>query len=171
MHVWCCYWPSHLVGHDDSVEHTSHAQASPQSPPPTRLSPPLFSGSAHDGGCIFAPTPGQPTPPIVQAEPIQDPSLPNPEKLATQIEQIRSENIELVHGLWRSLRTDIHPPGYGTGDGKYHDLWKHLWNPQTKHNYKRYIKLVKEFFLCLPPLLYVLVFYLKNDKVIIFVPW
>nr|POE73186.1 hypothetical protein CFP56_58681 [Quercus suber] len=50
--------PSHLAGHDDSVEHISYAQAGPRSPPPSRLSPPLFSDSAHDGGCIFVPIPG-----------------------------------------------------------------------------------------------------------------
>nr|POE61374.1 hypothetical protein CFP56_40979 [Quercus suber] len=160
---------SHPVGHDNSAEHTSHAQARPRSPLPTPLSPPLFSGSAHEGGCIFVPTPGLPTPavvqaeptqepslpnpdeptaqipplspplfsgsaheggcifvptpgvptpPVVQAEPTQEPSLPNPDQPAAQIEEIRSENIEPVHGLRRSLRTDIHPPGCGTGDGK-----------------------------------------------------
>nr|POF19078.1 hypothetical protein CFP56_74298 [Quercus suber] len=51
--------PSHPTpGHVDSAEHTSCAQAGPRSPPPTQLSPPLFSGSAHDNGCIFVPTPG-----------------------------------------------------------------------------------------------------------------
>nr|POF23208.1 hypothetical protein CFP56_48479 [Quercus suber] len=49
---------SHPVGHDDSAEHTSHAQARPRSPLPTPLSPPLFSGFSHKGGCIFVPTPG-----------------------------------------------------------------------------------------------------------------
>ena len=111
---------SHPVGHDDSAEHTSHAQARPQSPLPTPLSPPLFSGSTHEGGCIFVPTPGRPTPPVVQAEPTQEPPLPNPYEPAAQIEQIRSENIEPVYGLQRSLRTDIHPPDCGTGHGKYH---------------------------------------------------
>ena len=114
--------PSHPVGHNDSAEHTSHAQAGPRLPPPTRLSPLLFTDSAHDGGYIFVPTPGRPTPPVVQAEPTQDPSLPNPDEPAAQIEQIQGENIVPVHGLRRSLRTDIHPPGCGTGDGKYHDL-------------------------------------------------
>ena len=118
--------PSHPVGHDDSAKHTSGAQAGPQSPTPTQLSPLLFSGSAHDGGCIFVPTPSRPSPPIVQAEPTQDPSLPNPDKLAAQIEQIRSENIEPVHGLRRSLRIGVHPPSCRIGDDKYHDLWKHL---------------------------------------------
>ncbi|KAL0000263.1 hypothetical protein SO802_019865 [Lithocarpus litseifolius] len=50
--------PSHPVGHDDSAEHTSCAQTDPWSPSPTLPSPPLFSGSAHEGGCIFIPTPG-----------------------------------------------------------------------------------------------------------------
>nr|POE85728.1 hypothetical protein CFP56_07188 [Quercus suber] len=72
-------------------------------------------GSAHKGGCIFVPTPGRPTPPIVQAEPTQEPSLPNPDEPAVQIEQIRSENIEPVYGLRRSLRTDIHSPSCQTG--------------------------------------------------------
>ena len=112
--------PSHPIGHDDSAEHTSHAQARPQSPLSTRLSPPLFSGSAHKGGYIFVPTPSRLTPPVVQANPTQEPSLPNPDKPTAQIDQIRSENIEPVHGLRRSLRTDIHPPCCRTGDGKYH---------------------------------------------------
>nr|POF08265.1 hypothetical protein CFP56_55666 [Quercus suber] len=38
--------------------------------------------------------------------------------LPTTIEQIQSENIGQVHGLRRSILTDIHPPGCGTGDGK-----------------------------------------------------
>ena len=112
--------PSHFVGHDDNAEHTLHAQADPWSPLPTRLSPPLVSCSAHEGGYIFVPTLGWSTPPVVQVEPTQEPSLPNPDELATQIEHIRSENIELVHGLRRSLNTDIHPPGCRTGDGEAH---------------------------------------------------
>ena len=91
--------PSHPAGHDNSAEHTSCAQAGPQSPPPTRLTPPLLGGSTHDGGFIFVPIPGRPTPPVDQAKPTQDPSLPNPEKLAAQIEWIQSENIVPVHGL------------------------------------------------------------------------
>ena len=117
---------SHPVGHDDCAKQTYGAQATPQSPPPTRLSPPLFIGSAHNDGCIFVPTPGRLIPPIVQAEPTQDPSLPNPDESAAQIEQIGSENIVPIHRLRSSLRTDIHPPGCGTGHGKYHDLWKYL---------------------------------------------
>nr|POF05038.1 hypothetical protein CFP56_23573 [Quercus suber] len=112
---------------DDAAQPSCPAgHAGPWSPPPTRLSPPLFSDFAHDGGCIFVPTPGRLTPHVVQAEPTQDLSLPNLDEPTAQIEQIQSENIEPVHGLRRSLRTDIHPPGCGTSDGKYHDLWKHL---------------------------------------------
>nr|POF03394.1 hypothetical protein CFP56_60583 [Quercus suber] len=103
--------PSHPTpGHVDSAEHTSCAQAGPRSPPPTQLSPPLFSGFAHDGGYIFVPTLGWPTPPVVQAKPTLDHSLPNPDEPTTQIEQIQSENIEPVHGLRRSLPTDVQPP-------------------------------------------------------------
>ena len=123
----------------DAAQRPSVAQASPRSPPPTQLSPPLFTNSTHDNGCIFVPTPGRPTPPVVQAKPTQDLSLPNPNKSAAQVEQIRSENIVPVHGLRRSLRTNIDPLGCGTSDGKHHDLWKYLWNPQTKHNYKRFL--------------------------------
>nr|POF08266.1 hypothetical protein CFP56_55666 [Quercus suber] len=75
--------PSHPAGHDDSAELTSCAQAGPY-------------GSAHDGGCIFVPTPSRSTPPIVQAEPTQDPSFPNPDEPVAQIEQIQSENIGQV---------------------------------------------------------------------------
>nr|POF08267.1 hypothetical protein CFP56_55666 [Quercus suber] len=56
----------------------------------------LTLGSAHDGGCIFVPTPSRSTPPIVQAEPTQDPSFPNPDEPVAQIEQIQSENIGQV---------------------------------------------------------------------------
>ncbi|KAL0000067.1 hypothetical protein SO802_019669 [Lithocarpus litseifolius] len=114
--------PSHPAGHDNSAELGTQAQAGPRSPLPTRLSPPLVSGSAYDGGCIFVPTPSRTTPPIVQPEPTQEPSLPNPDEPAAQIELIGSENIERETVLRRSLRTDIHPPGCGTGDGKYHAL-------------------------------------------------
>ncbi|KAL4651575.1 hypothetical protein ACB092_01G170300 [Castanea dentata] len=72
--------PSHSVGHedtlpsqctfvDDSEEHTSHTYVGPRSSLPTQLSPPLFTGSAHVGGCIFVPTPSRPTPPLIHANP------------------------------------------------------------------------------------------------------
>uniref|UniRef100_A0A7N2L136 Uncharacterized protein n=1 Tax=Quercus lobata TaxID=97700 RepID=A0A7N2L136_QUELO len=87
-------WDMYMDG--ASAEHTSHAQVGPRSPLPTRPSPSLLSGSAHEGGCIFAPTPSLPTPPVVQAEPTQEPSLPNPDESAAQIEQMRNENIEVA---------------------------------------------------------------------------
>ena len=87
---------------------------------------------------------------------MQDPSLLNPNELATQIEQIQSENIVPVHGLRRSLRTDIHPPSCGTGDGKY--LYGNIYEIH------RQTIIIKDFcydlFLCLPSQIFVLVFYL-----------
>ncbi|KAL0011126.1 hypothetical protein SO802_006234 [Lithocarpus litseifolius] len=71
---------------------------------------------------------GQLTPPIVQPKPTQELSLPNLDELATQIEQIGSENIEKVHWLQRSLRTDIHPPGCETGDAtKFKPFSRCVW--------------------------------------------
>ena len=43
---------------------------------PRRMSPPIFNGSAHNGGCIPIPTPGMPTPPLVHMEPSMGPSSP-----------------------------------------------------------------------------------------------
>nr|XP_023919086.1 serine/threonine-protein phosphatase 7 long form homolog [Quercus suber] len=83
-----------------------------------RMSPPVFSGSAHDGGCIFVPTPGMPTPPLVHAEPTIGPSPPTPQEEAVQIEQIPGEDIQPVEGLRRSRRPPAHAPDCGTGDGK-----------------------------------------------------
>nr|POF02058.1 hypothetical protein CFP56_18182 [Quercus suber] len=81
-----------------------------------RMSPPVFSGSAHDGGCIFVPTPGMPTPPLVHAEPTIGPSPPTPQEEAVQIEQIPGEDIQPVEGLRRSRRPPAHAPDCGTGD-------------------------------------------------------
>ena len=61
---------SHTIGHEDTLssqstsrndseEHTSHTHASPRSLLPTRPSPSLFTGSTHEGGYIFVPTPGR----------------------------------------------------------------------------------------------------------------
>ncbi|KAK7859074.1 pleiotropic drug resistance protein 1 [Quercus suber] len=50
--------------------------------------PPVFSGSARDGGCIFVPILGMPTPPLVHAEPSMGPSPPTPHEEVVQIEQI-----------------------------------------------------------------------------------
>lgn len=87
--------PSDTIGHkdrlssqctssrDDSEEHTSHTHISPRSPLPTHMSPPLFTKSAHEGGCIFVPSPSQPTPPLAHAKPTQESSLLNPHEPAT----------------------------------------------------------------------------------------
>lgn len=42
--------PSQCMSRDDREEHTSLTYVGPQSPLPTWLSPPLFSGFAHKGG-------------------------------------------------------------------------------------------------------------------------
>ena len=62
--------PSHTAGHEDTVPAQTTARgASTDYKDPSRMSPPVFSGSAHDGGCIFVPTPGMPTPPLAHVEP------------------------------------------------------------------------------------------------------
>ena len=86
---------------------------------PPRMSPPVFSGSARDGGCIFVPILGMPTPPLVQMEPTMPTSSPTPHEEAVQIEQIPVEDIEPVVGLRRSRRPPAHAPNYGTDDGMY----------------------------------------------------
>nr|POE53770.1 hypothetical protein CFP56_23310 [Quercus suber] len=90
--------PSHTTGHEGIVpaQTTSHAASTDYKDPP-RMSPPVFSGSAHDGGCIFVPTPSMPTPPLVH---------------------IPAEDIEPVEGLRRSQRPPVHASDYGTSDGK-----------------------------------------------------
>ena len=90
------------------------------------MSPPVFSGSAQDGGCIFVPTPGMPTPPLVHVEPTMSTSSPTPHKEAAQIEQILVEDIEPVVGLRRSQRPLAHAPNCGTGDGMYFVYISHL---------------------------------------------
>ena len=62
--------PSHTTGHEDTVPTQTTARgASTDYEDPRHMLPPVFSGSAHDGGCIFVPTPGMPTPPLVHVEP------------------------------------------------------------------------------------------------------
>ena len=90
------------------------------------MSPPVFSGSGHDGGCIFVPTPGMPTPPLVHVEPTMPTSSPTPHEEAVQIEQIPAEDIEPVVGLRRSRRPPTHAPNCGTGDGMYFIYISHL---------------------------------------------
>ena len=95
--------PSHTAGYEDTVpDQTTARGASTDYEDPPRMSPPVFSGSAHDGGCIFVPTPGMPTPPLVYVEPTMSTSSPTPHEEAVQIEQIPAEDIEPVVGLRRS---------------------------------------------------------------------
>ena len=90
------------------------------------MSPPVFSGSAQDGGCIFVPTPGMPTPPLVHVEPTMSTSSPTPHEEAVQIEQISAKDIELVVGLWRSRRPSAQAPDCETSDGMYFVYTSHL---------------------------------------------
>ncbi|KAK9994234.1 hypothetical protein SO802_023937 [Lithocarpus litseifolius] len=111
--------PSHTAGHEDTVPtQTISRGASKDYEDPPRMSSLVFSGSAHDGGCIFVPTPGMPTPHLVHVEPIMGPSSLTPHKEAIQIEQIPGEDIKPVEGLQRSRCPPTHAPDYGTGDGK-----------------------------------------------------
>ena len=66
------------------------------------MSPLVFSGSGHDGGCIFVPTPGIPTPPLMHVDPTMLASSQTPHEEVVQIEQIPTEAIEPVEGLRRS---------------------------------------------------------------------
>ena len=86
---------------------------------PPRMSPPVFSGFAHDGGCIFIPTPGMLTPPLVHVEPTMPTSSPTPHEEVVRIEQIPAEDIEPVVGLRRSRHPPAHAPNCRTGDGMY----------------------------------------------------
>ena len=90
------------------------------------LSPPVFSGSAHDGGCIFVPTPGMPTPPLVHVDLTMLASSQTPHGEAVQIEQIPAEDIEPVEALQRSRRPRAHALDCGTGDGMYFVYTFHL---------------------------------------------
>nr|POE98528.1 isoform 2 of methylsterol monooxygenase 2-2 [Quercus suber] len=58
--------PSHTASHEGTFPaQTTSRGASIDYEDPPRMSPPIFSGSAHDGECIFVPTPSMPTPPLV----------------------------------------------------------------------------------------------------------
>ena len=111
--------PSHTASHEETISTQTTARgASMDYEDPHRMSL-VFSGSVHDGGCIFVPTPGMPTPPLVHMEPTIPTSSPTPHEEAIQIEQIPSEDIEPVVGLRRSRRPPAHAPNYGTDDGMY----------------------------------------------------
>nr|POE81823.1 hypothetical protein CFP56_51979 [Quercus suber] len=111
--------PSHTAGHEDTVPaQTTSRGASTDYEDPPRMSPPVFSGSAHDGGCIFVPTLGMATPPLVHVEPTMATSSPTPHEEPIQIEQIPAKDIEPVEGLERSQCLPAHALNCGTGDGK-----------------------------------------------------
>ena len=119
--------PSHTASHEDTIpaQTTAHGASTNYKDPP-RMSSLVFSGSAHDGGCIFVPTPGMPTPPLVHMEPIMPTSSPTPHKEAVQIEQILAEDIKPVEGLRRSRHPPTHTPNCGIGDGMYFVYTSHL---------------------------------------------
>ena len=119
--------PSHSVDHQGIIlAHTTSHGASTDYEGPPRMSPPVFSGSAHDGGCIFVPTPGISTPPLVHVDPTMLASSQTPHGEAVQIEQISVEDIEPVEALRRSRRLRAHAPDCGTGDGMYFVYTSHL---------------------------------------------
>ena len=93
---------------------------------PPHMLPLVFSGSAHDDGCIFVPTPSMPTLPLVHVEPTMPTSSPTPHEEAVKIEQILAEDIEPMVGLRRSRRPPMHAPDCGTGDGMYFVYTSHL---------------------------------------------
>nr|POF21625.1 hypothetical protein CFP56_24750 [Quercus suber] len=82
------------------------------------MSPPVFSGSAHDGGCIFVPTLGMPTPPLVHVEPTMATSSLTPYEHAIQIKQIPTKDVEPVEGLQRLRCPSAYALDCETGDGK-----------------------------------------------------
>nr|POE71583.1 60s ribosomal protein l18a-like protein [Quercus suber] len=111
--------PSHTAGHEGTfLAQTTSCGASTDYEDPPCMSPSVFSGSAHDGGCIFVPTPGMPTPPLVHVEPTMATSSPTPHEEAVQIEQIPAEDIEPVEAFRRSRSPPTHAPDCGIGDGK-----------------------------------------------------
>ena len=82
--------PSHTADHEDTVPaQTTACGASTEYEDPPCMSPPVFSGSAHDGGCIFIPTPGMPTPPLVHVEPTMSNSSPTPTKRLYRLSRYR----------------------------------------------------------------------------------
>ena len=93
---------------------------------PPRMSPPVFSGSDHNGGCPFVPTPSMPSPPLVHVEPTMATSSPTPHEQVVQIEQIPAEDIESVKGLRRLQRLPGHAPDCETGDGMCFIYTSHL---------------------------------------------
>ena len=119
--------PSYTASHEDTVPAQTTARgASTDYEDPPHMLPSDFIGFAYDGGCIFVPTLGMPTPSLVHVEPTMSTSSPTPHEEAVQIEQIPVEDIEPVV----SLRRSRHPPGHAsdcrTGDGLYFVYTSHL---------------------------------------------
>ncbi|KAL0006509.1 hypothetical protein SO802_014070 [Lithocarpus litseifolius] len=67
---------------------------------PPRMSPPIFNGSTHDGVCIFVPTPGMPTPPLVHVNPTMATSSPTPTKRLYRLSRYRLRTLS----RWRVCR-------------------------------------------------------------------
>ena len=119
--------PSHIADHEDTApaQSMSHSASMDYEDPPP-MSPSVFNGSTHDGGCIFVPTPGIPTPPLVHVEPTMATSSLTPHEEAVQIEQIPTKDIEPMEGLRRSRHPPAHAPDCGTDDGMYFVYTSHL---------------------------------------------
>nr|POF24515.1 hypothetical protein CFP56_55786 [Quercus suber] len=112
--------PSHTASDAARPSRTMSCGASQEYEAPRQspcMSTPVFSGSTHDGGCIFVPTLGMPTPPLVHVEPTMGPSPPTLHEEAVQIEQIPGEDIQPMEGLRISQHPPVHAPDCRTGDG------------------------------------------------------
>ena len=119
--------PSHTASHEDTVPgQTTTRGASTDYEDPPCMSPLVFKGSTHDGGCIIVPTPGMPTPPLMHVEPTMSTSSPTSHEEDVQIEQILVEDIELVVGLRRLRRPPTYALDYRTSDGMYFVYTSHL---------------------------------------------
>ncbi|KAL0002076.1 hypothetical protein SO802_015857 [Lithocarpus litseifolius] len=119
--------PSHTVGHEDTVPaQTTSRGASTDYEDPPHLSPSVFGGSAHNGGCIFVPTPSMPTPPLVHVDPTMATSSPTPHEKVVQIEQLPAEDIEPMEGLRRLRCPPAYAPDCRTDDCMYFDYTSHL---------------------------------------------
>ena len=66
----------------------SHGTSTKYKDPPS-MSPLVFSGSTHDGGYIFVPTPGMPTPPLVHVESTMVTLSPPPTKRLYKLSRYR----------------------------------------------------------------------------------
>ena len=93
--------PSHTAGHEDTVlAQTMSRGASTDYEDPSRMLPTVFSGFAHDDGCIFVPTLGMPTPPLMHVEPTIGPSSRIPHEEAYRLSRYRVRTLS----RWRVYR-------------------------------------------------------------------